>query len=222
MDTGRGYTRGFVPAGVGGYGYGLRFQTRAQPAYPNRVPAGFGADGRDGTTGADHLAALRTKLFGNCLIIATCFCSHDREVMSMARAEIISKVASGHSPRCGHVTWVEFAVVNGAKRKSVEARSDPGYRQQALQRRERVQRYRSWRRLPSGMNERVRVWSAGCRLEALHEGMMVSWPRLWRESSSRSGLYMRDGMRAEVPDVAQRERVARCMKPSLAGRPKME
>ncbi|KAJ6577879.1 hypothetical protein B0H19DRAFT_1062447 [Mycena capillaripes] len=40
MDTGRGYTRGFVPAGVGGYGYGSRFQTRAQPAYPTRVPAG--------------------------------------------------------------------------------------------------------------------------------------------------------------------------------------
>ncbi|KAJ7456367.1 hypothetical protein B0H11DRAFT_1739353 [Mycena galericulata] len=41
MDTGHGYTRGFVPAGVGGYGYGSRFQIRAQPAYPTRVPAGF-------------------------------------------------------------------------------------------------------------------------------------------------------------------------------------
>ncbi|KAJ7495703.1 hypothetical protein B0H11DRAFT_2227222 [Mycena galericulata] len=36
MDTGRGYTRGFVPVGMGGYGYGSRFQTRAQPAYPTR------------------------------------------------------------------------------------------------------------------------------------------------------------------------------------------
>ncbi|KAJ7272119.1 hypothetical protein C8J57DRAFT_1225660 [Mycena rebaudengoi] len=41
MDTGRRYTRGFVPAGVGGYGYGSRSQTRAQPVYPTRVPAGF-------------------------------------------------------------------------------------------------------------------------------------------------------------------------------------
>jgi hypothetical protein len=41
MDTGRGYTCGFVPAGVHEYGYGSRFQTRAQPAYPTRVPAGF-------------------------------------------------------------------------------------------------------------------------------------------------------------------------------------
>ncbi|KAJ7483106.1 hypothetical protein B0H11DRAFT_1914843 [Mycena galericulata] len=40
MDTGCGYTRGFVPAGAGGYGYGPRFQTRARPAYPTRVPAG--------------------------------------------------------------------------------------------------------------------------------------------------------------------------------------
>ncbi|KAJ7354014.1 hypothetical protein DFH08DRAFT_803922 [Mycena albidolilacea] len=38
MDTGRGYTRGFLPAGMGGYGYGSRFQTRAQPADPTRVP----------------------------------------------------------------------------------------------------------------------------------------------------------------------------------------
>ncbi|KAJ7305624.1 hypothetical protein DFH08DRAFT_824925 [Mycena albidolilacea] len=42
MDTGRGYTRGFVPAGVRGYGYGSRFQTRAQSAYPTVYPRVFG------------------------------------------------------------------------------------------------------------------------------------------------------------------------------------
>ncbi|KAJ6448603.1 hypothetical protein C8R47DRAFT_1084965 [Mycena vitilis] len=41
LDTGRGYTRGFVPEGMHGYGYGSRNQTRTRPVYPTRVPAGF-------------------------------------------------------------------------------------------------------------------------------------------------------------------------------------
>ncbi|KAJ7475330.1 hypothetical protein B0H11DRAFT_2235614 [Mycena galericulata] len=36
-DTGRGYTRGFVPAGEAGYGYGSCFQTRAQPVDPTSL-----------------------------------------------------------------------------------------------------------------------------------------------------------------------------------------
>ncbi|KAJ7604713.1 hypothetical protein DFH06DRAFT_1150932 [Mycena polygramma] len=41
LDTGHGYTRGFVPSGMDGYGYGSRLQTRIQPVYPTRRPAVF-------------------------------------------------------------------------------------------------------------------------------------------------------------------------------------